>query len=842
MAIPGCLLAFGLRYAFNVSADHFVSALEKRLADHSDTLPKALDRANDRAWEAVGLALAAGSWFDRLKDVLRDGDLKGVRDQIKAFLEQTPTGLELAPEGSRVAATKEWAALRKAKKLASVTVMPADLARRVASLERHGDPAQMTVAAYRAVADTSAALQPEAPHLARLLTAAPEGGSPLLVSAFAFFFRREIETNDELAHGLSFDFLRLISERQERGFTLLDGRTAGILDQFDVLFDSLGEWFAATDAKLDDINAKLDQLVRLRDVTTSPSEPLKVSVTDKDELKLIQLLRGQLRDLPPELVASADWSKLGDTLAAAGLFREAMEAHKAAVDAAKKMADRQAEAEAEYKQFRDACETGDRDAAMNAFRRAVELYPERYTLFDMNRYPPQTVLGIGGFGTVFLAHDEYDQLSDGPRKVAIKAVHDSGWDAVLERDLAETFTEASVLSTLNHPGIVKTLNRGFGDPVRRKRPYMVLEYFDGVTLDTLIRDKQPLPVKDALVIAKQIAEAVHVAHGRGIYHRDIKPANVMVKLDEKTHTWEVKVIDFGLAVKLHVARNSMSVPSGRKAALDRSLAGTLRYCPPEQRNELDADVGPYSDVYAWGKTVLDLLFLTTEPKSLHWGELPDGIRGPVQATLERATLDAIEHPKEHHRRFPGFGPVLNELAVLLVDQTHNPGKPSAANEPPPVLIQIPPPFQPPLPVQSLPAGYRTVMLSLKKCNSSLERAGDDVVPVGETVGNGFLFVYQDRSTGSATFRLADDDLPLLGRAILQQKGTTEADLAVVPKERLIATAQAVLAKIANRERPNTKRDGRRVYRVRTNFMCNLSGTSKPSVGGNLTEIDLNDLL
>lgn len=664
MSITGGLLAFGLRYVFNVSAERVAIEIEKRFTDHSQALPMALSRANDRAWTAVGLALNGDSLFDRVKDIFRDADMKGVRDQIKNFLDHTPTGLEDATAGIRAKAAEEWTRLRKAGCFVAAPVSAGELVRRAATMERYGDPARMTAAAHHAVKETAEALRDEAPVLADLLTAAPEGGTPLLAAAFAFFFRREVETNAELAHGLSFDYLRLISERQERGLDVLDFRTAGILDQINLLFDALETWFAAQDAKLDKIINDLDKLIRQRDVPTSTSEPLKVSVTDKDELKLLQKLRDQLRDLPPELVASADWSKLGDTLAAAGLFQEAMEAHKAAVAAAKEMADRQAEAEAEYKRFRDACETGDRDAAMAAFRRAIELHPDRYMPFDMNRYTPQAVLGVGGFGTVFLAHDEYDPLPDGPRKVAIKAVHDSGWDAVLERDLAETFKEASVLSTLNHPGIIKTLNRGFGDPVKRKRPFMVLEYFEGVTLDTLFRAKGPLPVKDALVIAKQMADAVHAAHGCGIYHRDIKPANVMVRFDEKTQQWVVKVIDFGLAVKLHVARSSMSVPSGRRAALDRSLAGTLRYCPPEQRNELDADPGPYSDVYAWGKTCLDLLFGTTEPKRLHWQKLPDEYRDGVQMLLERATLDDIDNPDENHRRYPSFEPVLVALMVL----------------------------------------------------------------------------------------------------------------------------------------------------------------------------------
>lgn len=687
MSVTGGLFAFGVRYLFDVSADRAVRAIEEWLTDHGQAVPKALAKANDRAWQAVGLALAGDTLLDRVKDPFRSADLRGVRDQVRAFLNQTPTGLDAATAGARVNAAEEWHRLRKAGRLAAPVALP-DVSRRAATMERYGDPAGLHAAALRAVAETADALRPEAPHLAELLTAAPSDGPPLLAAAFAFFFRREVETNEELARGLSFDYLRRLSGRQEAGLELLDVRTAGILDQIDVLFDALGQWFAATDAQLLQVNAKLDMLVQLRDVPTSTSEPLKVTVTNKGELEVLQSLRDVLRTLPPERVAAANWTKLGDTLAAAGMFREAGEAHGAAAAAAQSAADRTAEAEAEYKRFRDACETSDRDTAMTAFRRAVELDSARFTPFDLHRYAPGAILGAGGFGTVFLADDLYVRVGKErrPQRVAIKAVHDSGWNALLERDLSEAFDEADTLSALNHPGIVKTLNRGFGDPAGRKRPYLVLEYFPGVTLEAWLKEKGPLSVADVLAIARQVAEAVHAAHRVGIYHRDVKPANVMVAFDEAGRQWRVKVIDFGLAVRRHVARTSMEFPAGRRSALDRSLAGTLRYAPPEQRNELDADVGAYSDVYAWGKTCLDMLFATTEPKSFHWKKLPGECRERLQDLLERATVDDLGH------RFAGFDQVLEELAGLAGDRRPAGPGVGAAEIPFAGVIAEPPPL------------------------------------------------------------------------------------------------------------------------------------------------------
>lgn len=187
MSITGGLLAFGVRYVFNVSADHVVSVIEKRMTDHSQALPKALSRANDRAWTAVGLALNGDSLFDRVKDIFRDADMKGVRDQIKNFLNHTPTGLEDATASIRAKASEEWTRLRKAGRFVAAPVSAGELARRAATMERHGDTARITATAHHAVKETAEALRAEAPVLAELLTAAPTGGTPLLAASRASF-------------------------------------------------------------------------------------------------------------------------------------------------------------------------------------------------------------------------------------------------------------------------------------------------------------------------------------------------------------------------------------------------------------------------------------------------------------------------------------------------------------------------------------------------------------------------------------------------------------------------------------------------------------------------------
>ena len=134
-------------------------------------------------------------------------------------------------------------------------------------------------------------------------------------------------------------------------------------------------------------------------------------------------------------------------------------------------------------------------------------------------------LGAGGMGEVYRARD--------PRldpEVAIKILPE-GFARDPER-LARFEREARVLASLNHPNIAAIHGFEQADGV----PFLVLELVPGETL------KGPLPVDDALAIARQIAEALEAAHGKGIVHRDLKPANIKITLEGK-----VKVLDFGLA-------------------------------------------------------------------------------------------------------------------------------------------------------------------------------------------------------------------------------------------------------------------------------------------------------
>ena len=144
-------------------------------------------------------------------------------------------------------------------------------------------------------------------------------------------------------------------------------------------------------------------------------------------------------------------------------------------------------------------------------------------------------------GEVYRARDT--QLG---RDVALKTLGDTFLQDP-ER-LARLRREAKLLATLNDPHIAQI----YGLEQANSTPFLVLEFVDGESLDKRIA-RGPMPLDEALAIARQIAEALEAAHDKGIVHRDLKPANIAL-----TSAHQVKVLDFGLAKATESASGASS--------------------------------------------------------------------------------------------------------------------------------------------------------------------------------------------------------------------------------------------------------------------------------------------
>ena len=144
---------------------------------------------------------------------------------------------------------------------------------------------------------------------------------------------------------------------------------------------------------------------------------------------------------------------------------------------------------------------------------------EDFTGQTIGTYRVEECIGAGGMGEVYRA---YDLKLDRP--VAIKLLHPK---AGVDPDRLQRFrAEARTVSALNHPHILIIYDIG----EEAGRPFMVTEFVDGVTLRQRMA-QAPLPVRETIAIATQVASALAAAHSRGIVHRDIKLDNIMLRSD-----------------------------------------------------------------------------------------------------------------------------------------------------------------------------------------------------------------------------------------------------------------------------------------------------------------------
>jgi len=209
-------------------------------------------------------------------------------------------------------------------------------------------------------------------------------------------------------------------------------------------------------------------------------------------------------------------------------------------------------------------------------------------------YAIQSLLGEGGMGEVYRGRDT--RLG---RDVALKVISPR---LVGDPRLRRRFElEARAASVLNHPAIVTIYDVGDAEGI----PWIAMEWVEGQTLREAL-GTGPLPIREALQIARQIADGLAVAHAKGIVHRDLKPANVMITADGRG-----KILDFGLARQtgqgsedLLSQADTLATPSG-EATREGTILGTVGYMSPEQAKGRPVDFR--SDQFAFGLIVYEML-------------------------------------------------------------------------------------------------------------------------------------------------------------------------------------------------------------------------------------------
>jgi serine/threonine protein kinase len=649
--------------------DAAVGFLAQHFTDQSRRLTDALHRANDRAWKALEIALAGSSWWERCSVRLAAGEQKAVRQQLQAFLDVTPlAGLPSHGPEFRQECLRQLRAARKAGFLTAGKLEPRELAQQAGAFARFSDPQTVLQTESQALEQMADELrQAGYGGLAHLVSLRPDQGPPLLVTAARYFFRREVEADRELFQGLTFAQLENLSQHQEAGFAALGDALAEHGRRLEELLQDVQTVVVETHAGVLDVKAELERQRRqLQELGQAVLQALAQQNLDRRELRagdslslrtegerqLVKQLVGRYRSLPEEerRRMPALLNAIGKLEVLAGDFDAAGHDFRAVAEL---VTDPDARAEAAYNAYQAALERREWTVALSALQRAAQLYPARFEPFPLSKYEPLRILGAGGFGVAFLCRHRNSGSA-----LVIKTLRSDH----LNRDTSQVFAEARVLEELAHPAIIRLRDCDYADPSHKARPYLVMDYFEAPTLEDHVRRHGPLSPPELLALARPVAEGLRAAHEQAILHRDVKPANLLVRRDPEG--WQVKLIDFGLALPQEALRDTVR-GSGSRSVVGSSLAGTVDYAAPEQMGRLPGVApGPQSDLYGFGKTCCFALFQTPQPTWQHWQKVPP----PLAEFLGECLAESPE------QRPADFSVVASRLARLSA-------KPTGAVEP-----------------------------------------------------------------------------------------------------------------------------------------------------------------
>ena len=248
----------------------------------------------------------------------------------------------------------------------------------------------------------------------------------------------------------------------------------------------------------------------------------------------------------------------------------------------------------------------------------------------LGAYEVLAAIGAGGMGEVYRAHDT--KLH---RDVALKILPD-----IFASDpdrLARFQREAQVLASLNHPNIAAIYGLEDADGIKA----LALELVEGPTLADRIAEG-PIPIDEALPIARQIADALEAAHDSGVVHRDLKPANIKLRPDGT-----VKVLDFGLA-KLATSGPGLTSAPGITASPTLTtpamtgigmILGTAAYMSPEQARGRVVD--KRADIWAFGCVLYEML---TGARAFAGDDATDVVASIIKSDLQWSVLPADTPP------------------------------------------------------------------------------------------------------------------------------------------------------------------------------------------------------
>jgi serine/threonine protein kinase/tetratricopeptide (TPR) repeat protein len=281
-----------------------------------------------------------------------------------------------------------------------------------------------------------------------------------------------------------------------------------------------------------------------------------------------------------------------------------------------------------------------------------------------SRYQITRILGQGGMGAVYQAHDR--ELG---RNIAVKVIRP---DLAADAGILQRFKQELILSRhVTHKNVVRIFDLGEADGIK----FITMEFVEGEDLRALLRREGKLSPKKALSVVRQICKALEAAHAEGVIHRDLKPQNVM-----RDPQGRVVVMDFGLARSLE---SDGMTQTG-------ALVGTLEYMSPEQA--LGSALDQRSDLFAAGlifyelltgkppykaETAIASLMKRTQQRAIPACEVDTTVPAQLSAIVSRCLE---RDPKD---RYQSAGELLADLDAAVTDPSASTARSSSVSATPP---------------------------------------------------------------------------------------------------------------------------------------------------------------
>lgn len=282
--------------------------------------------------------------------------------------------------------------------------------------------------------------------------------------------------------------------------------------------------------------------------------------------------------------------------------------------------------------------------------------------FPTDRYKPVKELGEGSSGAVYLCRDKLLGID-----VAIKCMKDAG-----DEEIISFQKEAKLVSKLAHPNIVNVIDFGVSG---QSAPYMVMEYYDGISLKAFIQSNGAISIEDSSSLFSGVCEGLAYIHKKSVFHRDVTSMNILVKRNPEGELVG-RLVDFGVALELE--RQSKTSEFQGKL-----VVGTPSYMAPDQVNGREYDAR--SEIYSLGCVMYEALTgqlpfegdSSFEVISSHTSSIPpsmEDLRPELQEHDKLVNLIEKCLEKEQERRFQSVAELNRQLQSASSDYSDLPAE------------------------------------------------------------------------------------------------------------------------------------------------------------------------